>query len=239
MKICSWLFGSRAVVKFKSVLGDFSLSTPVVAAGKLRPDWMRKQDKKKVSICPGMYDYFQSGYIITAHTDIHIKANKAGVVINLAPSPCGGSVKPEAFDYAVVEGMVEIQDSVKKTAHKIPLPWTVQAKPGYSAYVLPALMHADFTDKVFVYPGIVDYDRYHVINFVFSPLKECEFTIWAGQPILHVIPFKREAMMAECGKASEHEKDKHWFALPTRMKHYYRKFLSERKKFEMTCPYKD
>ncbi|MFZ6813532.1 hypothetical protein ACO0K3_03625 [Undibacterium sp. Rencai35W] len=232
------LFGFKPTILFKSYIGNFAVSTPVVSAGKIRPEWMRKQTEKKVSVCPGMFDYFQSGYIITAHTDIHIKANRAGTVIQLAPTAADcHALKPVPFDFAVVEGMAKIDPAIKPMAFKIPMPWTVQAQEGYSAYVLPALMHADFLDKLHVYPGVVDYDKYHTINFVFSALKECEVTIYAGQPLLHVIPFKREKITAICGKATEEERDKQLFNMPTRMKHYYRKFLSERKSFAMSCPF--
>ena len=128
-------------------------------------------------------------------------------------------------------------DGVKKYAGKIPLPWSVQAEAGYSAYVMPALMHADYFDKIFVYPGIVDFDNFHTVNFVFSPIKECEFTIYAGTPLLQILPYKREDITAECDRATQKEIDKHVFNFPSRMKHYYRKFLHSKKSYTMKCPY--
>jgi hypothetical protein len=99
-------------------------------------------------------------------------------------------------------------------------------------------MHPQFSDKIFVYPGVVDYDQFHSISFIFSAIKECEFVIPAGTPLLQIIPFKREKITAECGKTTEVERDEHIFAIPTRVvKNYYRRFLSERKSFKMKCPY--
>lgn len=239
MSILNWLrdrFERTPTIKFKSFVGNFAVATPVVAAAKVKPAWLKKQGEKKLYSCPGMHDYLTAGYIITAHTDIHIKANMAGVVVRLRATPARME-DPTAFDFAFVDGMVAIEGA-KKHAAKVPLPWSVVCKPGYSGYLLPALMHADYLDKLFVYPGVVDFDKFHTINFVFSPLKECEFVIYAGTPLLHVIPFKRETMTAECDKATERESDEHIFNYPSRFKQYYRKWLHSRKRYEMKCPYK-
>lgn len=226
--------------RFLSYLGDFSVATPVATAARIKPKWLRKQTGgQKFTDCPGMLDYSHAGYIVTAPADIHIKANSAGTIILLERTPVHNNdgLQPAEFNYEVVEGMLS-PEGVKKSAWKIPMPWCVFAEEGFSAYVMPALMHADYLDKIFVYPGIVDFDRFHTINFVFSPIKECEFTIPAGTPLLQVLPLRREEITAECGRAETKEKEEHLFNIPSRaIKRYYRKFLSEKKVFKMTCPY--
>lgn len=230
-------FNNTPIIKFKSFIGDFSVATPVTVAGKIKAKWMSSQTDKKFAQCPGMWDYANAGYIITAHADIHIKANKVGVIVQVVSNNLDNKTLQAAqFDFSIVEGMATI-DNVKEHAAKIPLPWSVQAKSGYSAYVLPALMHSDYLDKLFIYPGIVDFDNFHTINFVFSPIKECEFVIYAGTPLLQVIPFKREKITAECGKTTDSERDKHLFSYPSKMRNYYRKFLYGRKSYTMKCPY--
>lgn len=233
----------KPTFRFSSYVGNFAVATPVVPTSRIKPKWMKLQTKKdKFPDCPGMLDYSHAGYIITAHTDIHIKCNDAGTIIVVDRTPINNEenarLQPSQFNYDVVEGMTKPDESVEKTAWKIPLPWSVHAQPGFSAYVLPAIMHVDYLDKIFVYPGIVDFDKFHTINFVFSPMKECEFTIPAGTPLLQVLPLYRQEITAECGRATEQEKDEHWFNMPSRaIKRYYRRFLSERKVFKMTCPY--
>jgi hypothetical protein len=247
MKICTWLknvFEEKPTIKFKSFVGNSAVSNPVLPANKIRPEWTKNQEPEyKFQRCPGMLDFSHAGYIITAHSDIHIKANKSGVVFNVdLQGPYSEQdrklLQAKPFDYRMVAGMAPIADGVKKVAYKIPLPWSVYTKKGYSAYVLPVLNNSDYLDKLFVYPGIVDYEDYHTINFVISPLKECEFVIPAGTPLLQVIPFKREKITAECGKATQDEYDEHAFSMPTRaIKGYYRRFLSKRKIYTMECPY--
>jgi hypothetical protein len=228
-------------IKFKSHIGDYSIGAPVVTAGKIKADWMNRQPaNKKFTSCPGMLDYSSAGYIITAHCDFEIKANKSGVVVKvgegIVPLNIESRFKTQTFDHALVDGWANIE-GVKKSSLKIYLPWYIETKPGYSAYVLPALMHSDFLDKIFIYPGVVDFDKYHGINMVFSVIKECEFVIPVGTPILHVIPFKREEMTAVCGKATDHETDRAAFNFLSRINHYYTRYLHSKKSYKMTCPY--
>ena len=227
-------FDKSPIIKFKSFIGDFSIATPIVIAGKIKAKWRTTQTDNKFDRCPGMWDYANAGYIITAHTDIHIKANKVGVIIKVGSNIT--ELQPQQFEFNFVDGMTTI-DNVKQYAAKVPLPWSIQAKSGYSAYVMPAIMHVDYLDKIFIYPGIVDFDKFHTINFAFSPIKECEFTIYAGTPILQVIPFKREKITAECGKTTDAERDRHIFNFPSKMRNYYRKFLYGRKSYTMKCPH--
>lgn len=247
MSILSELFNIKPkfTISFKSIYGAFAVATPVVPASDIKSKWMQDQkDKpfsKKFNSCPGMLDYSQAGYIVTAYTNIHIKANSMGVIVKVdstaASQENNHRLQPATFDYELVDNMTYI-DKVKRTANKVPLPWTIKAKPGYSAYVLPALMHADYLDKIFVYPGVVDYDDFYVINFVFSPIKECEFTILAGTPLLQVIPFKREVITAECDNASIEDTNNYLFNIPARIANYYKKYLWKKKIFKISCPYK-
>lgn len=231
-------------IKFLSIHGNFAIGTPVVPAFKFKTKWLKEQNPaKSVRLCPGISDYYKTGYIVTAHCDIHIKANKAGVVASLAPR--GGpndmvsirdfELKP--FDPVIVKGIAEPDDTVKYFAGKIPLPWSVVTKKGYSCYFLPALLHNNLSDLMYVYPGVVDTDRFHVINFVFTPLKEFEITITAGEPLMQIIPFKREDYTAVCDKADEKARDGYFFNIPSQIKQYYRKYLHTNKKFTMECPY--
>lgn len=232
------------VIRFKSFIGDYSISTPVVAAKKVRVDWMKKQKHTdhRFSRCPGMLDYAHAGFLILAHTDIHIKANTGGVVINYGFTPTMPEhdvnlLRPQPFEYQMVADMAPFQEGVKRNAWKIPLPWTVQADKGMSAYLMPALMHmGEFTDKMWIYPGVVDYDTYHTCNLVFSVIKPCEFTIPAGTPLLQVLPFKRFPIVGECGKATPHERDRQLQNFPTRARGAFWKYFHADKPVTMRGP---
>lgn len=239
----------RPVIRFASIIGNFSMSkaTTVKEAKDLtvRPSWMKAQlesGNKPIANCPGMWDYYQCGFVIPAHCDIHIKANSEGVNISFSGLQNMDSwdlarMQASKFDYTMVAGNAPIQEGVEKSVEKIPLPWGVFLEEGWSAYVIPAIMHSSFLDKIHVYPGLVDYDNISTCNLIFSALKECEFTIYAGEPLLHVIPFKREEVIASCGRATQEELDKHQYSFTSRKKGFYRNFLHQKKVFKMGCPF--
>lgn len=259
--LATWLTGKNIpTIRFKSYIGDFSHAAPVkrIAIQESRKTfstWMKEQfsqkgkKKSRYTSCPGMLDYSQMGFIVVAHTDIHIKANSAGVVVRLGALPPmppheAGLLSPKMFEYALVKGMAPIQPGLATAANKIPLPWAVFTKPGWSAMVLPALMHSDFLDKIFIYPGVVDYDKFYTINFVFSAIKECEFTIWAGTPILQVIPFERKPVTGVCSKATPEEKDLMQYSYLTQRPGAYRRLFHSKKSSVLTdtkspseCPF--
>jgi len=224
-------FNPRPTISFKSIFGAYNIPVPVVEARKVFPEWARSQlEAKEVKFvrCPGMFDLSQAGYLICAHADIHIKANKQGVIIRTNVPP---QLQPEELNHTVVAGLAPFKDSVKINAHKIPLPWGIFCKPGYSAYVLPALFHSPFLDKIYVYPGIVDYDTFPTVNLMISVLEECDFTIWAGTPLLQVMPYKREVITAECGKGTEEDKDKYHFTFYSKLPNLYKKKFHMRKQY--------
>lgn len=241
-----------ATVRFASIVGNFSVSphTRVQEAKSvaLRPQWLKAQLKSghtPVASCPGMWDHLQAGFIIPAHCDIHIQADANGIEI----TPLGlknifklndeevARLTPTKFDYDMVTGNAPIEDGLEKSVEKLPLPWGVFMQPGWSAYVMPALMHASYLDKIYAYPGVVDYDAFSTCNFIFSVLKPCEFVIYAGEPLLHVIPFRREIITADCGRATQEELDRHHFNVVSRKKGFYRTNVHKKKTFSLRCPF--
>jgi dUTPase len=231
--------------KFLSVISDFSIFTPVKPAKDFRPICSEVQKsrpaKKRYQICPGLTDYANSGYIIPTHTEIKIKSNGAGTNVSILLPEGLNPLERELlsfkkFNYDIVDGLVNVS-GVKKEALKIPLPWMVEAPEGYSAYLLPAIMHSDFLDKIHIYPGIVDVDCFPTINVVFSALKECEFTIPINTPILQIVFFKREEYNAVCRRASEYEKHKYFHTRQSTVSNWYRRLFHKRKVYNMECPY--
>ena len=200
-----WWGKPTPTVEFLSLFADYSIATPVLSANKYVPAWLRKQAEAKFKRCPGMYDFYRSGYLVVAHTDIVIKANKEGVIVATPHTHGVNLQRPDHFDPSLVDGVAPIDDTVKQVAMKIPLPWSAKAKAGYSLQLLPAVFHSPFLDQLYVYSGVIDADSFHTMNFVFSPMTACEIEIPAGTPLLQVIPFKREKITAECRRATPYE----------------------------------
>lgn len=218
----------------KHVRADITF--PVQATRTVKAEWLRSQYANppvKLAHCPGMWDYLQAGYIISAWCDIHIKANKQGVSVRMEGVNTIDAIKAVPMNFALVDGMAPIKDSVKRVVLKIPVPYSIMAKRGISAQILPAVMHSPFLDKLFVYPGEVVYDKFDTVNFIFSPLEECEFTIRAGTPLLQIIPFRRHNFTAECGAPTERENAVANYRFASHIAGFYRRMFHSTKKYSM------
>lgn len=237
-----WLqFTAESRIRLSCVFGDYWAGFPPILAKLYKPQWYISMVEKakaeaaagrkgvvKFNRCPGMHDYLHEGYLILAHTDIHIKANGVGCVIT-TPQVGEQNLHPTPMDFEVVDGMAPIGDGVKRVVTKVPLPYGIYLEPGHSAHLMPALMHADYFDKIFVYPGTVDYDRFHVANFIISCIKPCEFVIKAGTPLLHVLPFKRVSYHGTTGPATSKEKAWLRYGFPSRVTGFYRRMFHSKK----------
>lgn len=222
-------------IRFIPLWGRPDIGTPITTARGVRAKWAAPQYANpplKIARCPGMWDYMTAGYIIPAWCDIHIKVNAHGISVRMeGPNAEGHPAVP--MDFSIIDGMAPITDSAKKMVLKIPVPWGVFAKKNVSMMVLPAVMHSEFLDKLHVYPGTVDYDNFHTIQFIFSGLKECEFTIWAGEPLLQLFPFKRKSFSAEVGVGTERELADHKYGFFSRKVGLYRRLFHGKKSYSL------
>lgn len=217
---------------------------PPILAKDLKP--LKEHQEKKFGDyrfpgCPGMHDYARLGYIIPAWANFNIKANKAGTVIILGSTteqerkkraiPVG---QPQEMARDITDGAYQPQDGVNGSVWNCPGPWKIHATKNISCLVLPAFFHSTFLDDLYVYPGVVDYNKFTVINFICSAKRPCELQIKAGDPLLHVIPFiTTKDIVASYGPATQLERDAvkvpKWF---TEL-NFYRRYYMIRKKFKL------
>lgn len=228
-------------VRFSSVIGayNYSLIGQIKLASDLKyqPEWLKNQrtykdSKDKFLNCPGMSDYMKAGYIIPAWENIKIKANTADTVVLMEQKP-EAKINTSPMNPKLVDGIPPVESSVKLKVTKIPTPWSIFTKNGYSAYVLPAIYHSPFLKDLYVYSGIVDYDKFTICNFVFTAIRACEIEIPMGTPLLQVIPFKREDISAVCMRATEIDKNKTNFEFPAKIKGAYRKYCYGKKTYTL------
>jgi len=199
----------------------------------MNPGWVRDQrsysdNKNKFLNCPGMADWMKAGYIIPAWTTIKIRANRADTILLLDGQPSGLPMNEK-----LITGLFKPQDNVNLRVTKLPMPWGIKTKAGWSAHVLPAVYHSPFLQDLHVYSGTVDYDKFHVCNFVFSATKACDIEIPIGTPLLQIIPFRRENITAVCEKGNVKDLDVLNFSYPHKLHAAYRKFFHQRKNYTM------
>jgi hypothetical protein len=234
--IKSW-FNSSPEITFRPHSGAPQVSkiTRIQLASEVTPNWLLEQknyenSKDKFQNCPGMHDLMKSGYIVPAWDDIHIKSNRAGTIAKMVKS-----FTPQLQPMApkVVHGIAPIEKDMTLQVCKLNTPWSVTTCAGWSAMVMPATYHSPFFKDLYVYGGINDYEDFHILNFIFTPLHECEVFIPAGTPLLHIIPYKRQEIKAVTGSATQYDRDVYNFSFPTRIRAAYRKFFHHRKSYKL------
>ena len=187
----------------------------------------------KFAQCPGMIDYAELGYIVPAWTDISILTNKAGTAISLsARNRYDRGFKTCSMDSAIGLGILE-PDDIPLHVKKIDSPWKIFTDKDISALVLPAVYHSSFLHELYIWSGIVDYQKFHTLNFIISPKKEGKLLIKAGDPLLHIIPFNNKLITAEYGPANDYQIDIGNNEIPGNDKQYYRKYFMRQKIFNL------
>lgn len=199
-----------------------------------------KGEKFVFPLCPGMFDYSKLGYILPAWSDFHFKANKAGVV-----GIIGGNNKtspfrePSKMNKDIVEGLFKIEDNIPLVPFNLNSPWKVFSyDKNISALLLPAWFHSDpeLLDKFYIYPGIVDYDTFHVMNVILAARKKCEYTIKAGDPLLHIIPIYNKDIRCGYGPPTIEQKSKINYDPKIHETQFYRKNHNAKKNYKLEEP---
>jgi hypothetical protein len=213
---------------------------PVVPAKDVAPVAKAKQmgamGSFKFAHCPGIVDYSRLGYIIPAWTDMHILANKAGVVAKIGSENRGnrGFREPVNMDASIVDGFFTPADGVPLTVMKFECPWYIRTSNNISALTLPAWYHAEWLDDLHCWPGSVDYGKFSVTNFICSPKRECHVKIKAGDPLLHIIPFYGRDIVAGYGPGTDVQVDETNNEVYGDQSQFYRRFLSVKKVFSLS-----
>lgn len=138
--------------------------------------------------CPPILDYLCSGYIIPLWTDILVERIKDGGERYTWHDGNYDWIRNHAFEQ--VKGSILLDDMKNnRDVYKLMSPWTVKTPPGYSCLFFSPRYHKR---KIKILPAIVDTDVYHEVNFPFFYTGEDQDMISRGEPIVQVLPFKRE-----------------------------------------------
>jgi hypothetical protein len=176
-----------------------------------------------------MHDLYKTGYIIPAWEDFEIIVTESTFKIQIGRGTTFPCLPHQPLSYHVVKDIIALDEGMTGHAIKFPSPWKAFTKPGYSALVMPAMYHSPFLRDLFVYPGINDYDTFHHLNLMVTPVKPMHIKIYAGTPLLQVIPYKREIITAEVGLASAKDIALANFTYRTSAPGFYRKWLYKKK----------
>ena len=230
-----WERGPKHDVEFIDTTRAVYQVHPIELAKPTRPffykDMMQEYGEYMFAKCPGMIDLKNYGYIIPAWDDIHIKANKAGVVAHV-----GGGSRPSRFaqarpmDGRVVKGVFTPEGGVPMQPIHVGSPWSIFVhNKNMSVALMPAFFHSPFLDDLYVFPGLVDYGKFTTMNFIFACKRPCELTIKVGTPLLQALPFESKHIKAGYGPADDYQVDM-TKSIYSSSKQFYRKYIMHDKK---------
>ena len=177
---------------------------------------------KSVRACVPVSDLMSSGYIIRATFEVRV----AEKLVNFAPAMKiqtalevkDGNINDtnaavaKNSDLEKMFGLnpngpvsifeeptcpMKSQDKKRGKYFKFESPWSIQTPPGYSCLVMQPYYF--YNQDVQILPAIIDTDKFDkkipVIGFLTGKSEEVRF--FCGDPLLHIIPFKRDDWEAE------------------------------------------
>lgn len=195
---------------------DHELLPRPIRASKSLPEWFKSLrrniegaehfEAQTVKRCVPVLDAVSNGYYIPAWCDFMIsvriiKSEHTGepeLSIRVNPSSelnMFGEESISTHNWSQVGDDCPTQKyELGKVLLKFNSPWVIETSKGWSCLFKSPPHHYS---NVRIMEGVVDTDAYHrMVNFPFfwDGNKEGEFLIEAGTPLIHVIPFKREAV---------------------------------------------
>lgn len=175
-----------------------------VAASKELPDWFRATAPRfkseqgfsdsTVKRCVPFLEALSSGFYIRSHTDVNMILDKGQVHVK---APISDFDMPSPIDrhkYEQADRLFNNMDLDVNHAFKYINPWSIKLPKGYSCLFTHPL-NAAGNKSITFFSGVVDCDTYTSlsVNFPFILNKGfTEFNIKQGEPLVQVIPFKRE-----------------------------------------------
>jgi len=171
--------------------------------------------------CIPMRDYITSGYLIRTCADVSFTVERSGnEEYYWYYSPASSQIDNHPFHQLPLE-----INGLKHGYIKFINPWVIKTPPGYSClFYQPEYF---FESRFKLLPGIVDTDSHDAaINFPGYLLKEGDFVLDAGTPLMCVFPFKRDEFKAE------YKIEKQSTLINSGLADIYRKFFHKKKRYE-------
>ena len=141
------------------------------------------------SLIAGYIIPFDQDYVIDPSTEVEKDTNK--VIQKFDISPANGEQDDIGF-HDITQLPVSWRESHGDRAGKFINKWLIKTPPGYSCLFLKPMNRLE--SRFDIISGIVDTDTYiNLINFPFLVKEKKQFLVKKGEPMVQVIPFKRES----------------------------------------------
>lgn len=158
-------------------------------------------ERSTIKKCDGLLDCYKTGFIIPLWTDVAIKTNSMGQWMAKMPSN-------ESDTFAMSHNENELSRPLKDYINiKLFSPWLLTEKTGCNFYFSSALWnHLEFLEKFHIPPAVVNF-KYQTstnINTLFLK-KDQDLTIYAGTPMIHIIPLTDSNVEIKCHTITREE----------------------------------
>lgn len=175
-----------------------------VAASKTLPNWFRNTEPSfnteegftdaTVKRCVPFFEALSSGFYIKSHSDVKMILRDGQIRVK---APISDFDLPSPIDRHNPKQASKLFDHMDLDVNhvfKYINPWSIKLPKGYSCLFTHPL-NAAGNNSITFFSGVVDCDtfNYASVNFPFMLNKGfTEFDIKQGEPLVQVIPFKRE-----------------------------------------------
>lgn len=218
--------------------GVFNLYPPEPAA-KIIPDWYKnipsflnkdssyitEDDIPSIKKCVPVRDYLTSGYVLYNGYQVNAIVEKDKTLINTVSHRC--NLKDYVSAHPYQQCPVEMHGNPNHY-FKIVQPWKIITPPGYSClfYQPYYTLNEDYD----LFPAIVDTDKHDdSVNFVGVAKKD--FVLEPGDPLMVVLPFKRDDWKMEVLFEDYTQKTSYAYFIKKMWHGTYSRLFNSRKKF--------
>jgi len=213
-----------------TVIPDLPELFPIVESKNMIPNWWKKLDttvefqgvnRGTMKTCPGVVDYFKSGFVLQAWRDFQIQINSG--IPSTYPDDAADQHNPIQWGTGL-DGYAHI---------KLVSPWRIKEKTGVK-FLFTNSFWNHHQSNYFVPNGIVEYKHQSTTNVnmvVSKKIYPNSFTINAGDPLVQCIPLSDKNIKIKMHVVSAEEfvsKDGYHFAFSSN--YYKTKKFKERNK---------
>ena len=205
-----------------SIIDNF----PIIECKNLKLNWVKraredfqnrvKEDEINIpgfahlSRCPGIFDLFKYGYVISLHKDVIVEIKDKGFECMFA----AGGLEEKDEKFGIIGFNLQISNLMLKPPWaadfiiKITSGWNVIAPKGVKFIMLPIAYPDTFNFTVTI--GILDPAVSTEVNFpiIWNEPKKCETIIKAGTPLGHLIPLSEKKY--EMVQRIMNQRDRDW-----------------------------
>ena len=230
-------------IEFSTSDKDILEMFPVLPASKVIPEWYKempieipeiepytKPHTPSIKRCMPVLDYMTTGYVIRATYEVNIKQyidEKFFAGFDFKCRHTDNYIGKHPWHQA----QFKAEDGKKHHYLKINQPWHITTPSGYSCMLFDPYYR--FRKEYSIFPGVVDTDKHNEPIGLVGIIKEANFSIKPGDPLVVVFPFKREDWkMTLTERTDEWERSSYKYRLSTYWAGIYQRLMHTKKSFK-------